>query len=88
MSDGDDRLKRGRELARRHLGDGTVERWRAVSPDLEELTSTFGFADLWARPGLGRRDRSIVALTVTATLRARFTPRMHTASMGAATTKR
>jgi alkylhydroperoxidase/carboxymuconolactone decarboxylase family protein YurZ len=70
MSDGDDRLERGRELARRHLGDGTVERWRAISPDLEELTSAFGFGDLWSRPGLGRRDRSIVALAVTATLRA------------------
>ena len=70
MSDGDDRLERGRELARRHLGDGTVERWRAVSPDLEELTSAFGFGDLWSRPGLRRRDRSIVAMAVTATLRA------------------
>jgi alkylhydroperoxidase/carboxymuconolactone decarboxylase family protein YurZ len=39
-------------------------------PDLEELTSTFAFADLWNRPGLGRRDRSIVAMAVTATLRA------------------
>ena len=67
---GDDRLERGRELARRHLGEGVIERWREVSPDLEELTSAFGFADLWGRPGLGRRDRSMVAMAVTATLRA------------------
>ncbi len=66
----DDRLERGRELAERHLGEGVIERWRAVSPDLEELTSAFGFGDLWSRPGLSRRDRSIVAMTVTATLRA------------------
>ncbi len=66
----DDRLERGRELATRHLGEGTVERWRALSADLEELTSAFGFADLWSRPGLGRRDRSVVAMAVTATLRA------------------
>ena len=66
---GDDRLDRGRELAELHLGEGVVERWRAVSPDLEELTSAFGFGDLWSRPGLGRRDRSIVAMAVTATLR-------------------
>jgi 4-carboxymuconolactone decarboxylase len=67
---GDDRLDRGRELAELHLGEGVVERWRAVSPDMEELTSAFGFADLWGRPGLSRRDRSIVAMAITATLRA------------------
>jgi 4-carboxymuconolactone decarboxylase len=66
----DDRLERGREHARRHLGDDVIERWRDLSPDLEELTSAFGFADLWSRPGLGRRDRSIVAMAITATLRA------------------
>ena len=66
---GDERLDRGRELARLHLGKGVVERWRAVSPDMEEL-STSGFADLWSRPGLSRRDRSIVAMAITATLRA------------------
>jgi alkylhydroperoxidase/carboxymuconolactone decarboxylase family protein YurZ len=71
MSGGDgDRLARGRELARLHLGEDVIERWRAVSPDLEELTSTFAFDDLWTRPGLGRRDRAIVAMAITATLRA------------------
>jgi len=67
---GGDRLERGRELARRHLGDEVVERWRSVSPDMEELTSAFAFTDLWGRPGLGRRERSIVAMAITATLRA------------------
>lgn len=66
----DDRLERGRRLAELHLGDGTVDRWRATDPDMEELTSAFAFADLWDRPGLGRRDRSIVAMAITATLRA------------------
>ena len=67
---GDDRLERGRALARRHLGDDVIERWRELSADMEELTSAFGFADLWGRPGLGRRDRAIVAMAITATLRA------------------
>jgi len=67
---GGDRLERGRAHARRHLGDDVIERWRSVSPDMEELTSAFAFADLWSRPGLGRRDRSIVAMAITATLRA------------------
>lgn len=66
----DPRLQRGRELAELHLGEGVIERWRAVSPDMEELTSAFGFGDLWSRPGLSRRDRSIVAMAITATLRA------------------
>lgn len=69
-TDDDARLARGRALAELHLGDGVVERWRATSPDMEELTSAFGFGDLWSRPGLSRRDRSIVAMAVTATLRA------------------
>ena len=68
--DGGDRLERGRRLADLHMGEGTVERWRSVSPDLEEMTSAFAFADLWGRPGLSRRDRSIVAMAITATLRA------------------
>lgn len=67
---GDDRLDRGRELAELHLGEGVVERWRAMDPDMEELTSAFGFGDLWSRPGLGRRDRSLIAMAITATLRA------------------
>ena len=66
---GDERLDRGRELARLHLGEDVIERWRAVSPDMEELSAS-AFADLWGRPGLSRRDRSIVAMAVTATLRA------------------
>lgn len=68
--DEQDRLEQGRRLAELHLGEGTVERWRSVSPDLEEMTSAFAFADLWGRPGLSRRDRSIVAMAITATLRA------------------
>ena len=67
---GDERLDRGRELAELHLGEGVVDRWRSVNPDMEELTSAFGFGDLWSRPGLSRRDRSLVAMAITATLRA------------------
>lgn len=65
----DDRLERGRELARRYLSPDTIERWRATSPDLEELTSGI-FADVWARPALGLRDRALIALAICATLRA------------------
>lgn len=67
---GDARLDAGRDLARLHLGEGVIDRWREVSPDLEEITSRFAFGDLWARPGLSRRDRSLIAVAITATLRA------------------
>lgn len=70
MSAEDERLRRGRKLADRHLGEGTAARWRELSPDFEEMTSGFAFGDLWSRPGLGRRDRSLIAVVVTATLRA------------------
>jgi 4-carboxymuconolactone decarboxylase len=66
---GDERLDRGRAYAEMHLGEGVVERWRAVSPDMEEMSAS-AFADVWSRPGLSRRDRSIVAMAITATLRA------------------
>jgi 4-carboxymuconolactone decarboxylase len=66
----DERLERGRELARQYMGDETIARWRATSPDLEELTSAFGFADVWSRPALGMRDRAMIAVAITATLRA------------------
>jgi 4-carboxymuconolactone decarboxylase len=62
-------LERGRRLAREHLGDEVTERWGGVSPDLEELTARF-FGEVWGRPGLPRRERSIVAMAATASLRA------------------
>ena len=66
----DKRLERGRELARRYMGDDTIARWRETSPELEELTSRFGFGDLWARPALSLRDRAMISIAITATLRA------------------
>jgi alkylhydroperoxidase/carboxymuconolactone decarboxylase family protein YurZ len=65
----DERLERGRELARRYLGPETTARWSATSEDLERLTSGL-FADVWARPALGLRERALIAMAITATLRA------------------
>jgi 4-carboxymuconolactone decarboxylase len=69
-SDADDRLAAGRELARRYFGDDVPERWAELSPDLADLTVRFAFGDLWARPGLALRDRSLIAIAVLAALRA------------------
>jgi 4-carboxymuconolactone decarboxylase len=65
----DERLERGRELARRYLGPETTARWSATSEDLERLTSGL-FADVWARPALGLRERALIAMAISATLRA------------------
>lgn len=64
-----ERLERGRDLARRYLSPDTIERWRGLSADLEELTSGV-FADVWTRTTLGLRERAMIALAITATLRA------------------
>ena len=69
-SEADDRLAAGRELARRYFGEDVPERWAELSPDLADLTARFAFGDLWARPGLPLRDRSLIAIAVLATLRA------------------
>lgn len=66
----DDRQIRGRELAERYFGSGVPDEWREVSPDLAELTEGFAFGDLWSRPGLGLRDRALIAVAVTAAIRA------------------
>ena len=66
----DRRLEAGRELARRYFGADVPDRWAEVSPDFADLTARFAFGDLWARPGLPLRDRSLIAIVVLTALRA------------------
>ncbi len=35
---------------------------RTVAPKLIELTETVLFGDVWERPGLGKRDRSLITV--------------------------
>lgn len=67
---GDDARRRGADLARRYFGEGVPEEWAGVSPDLAAMTESFAFGDLWSRPGLPLRDRSLIAIAVLAALRA------------------
>lgn len=69
MGDDGGRLERGRAMADAHLGEGVTAGWRERSPAMEELTSGF-FGEVWGRGALGRRERAIVAMAATATLRA------------------
>lgn len=41
---------------------------RQVAPKLIELTETVVYGDIWERPGLSKRDRSLVTLSVLAAL--------------------
>jgi 4-carboxymuconolactone decarboxylase len=69
-----ERFRRGREALAGIMGDGQVARLDAamagVAPDMVEYLVSFGFGDLYARPGLKPRDRqlaTIAALTALGT---------------------
>jgi len=68
VSAGGDARRRGADLARRYLGDEVPGEWESVNPDLARMTEEFAFGDLWSRPGLPLRDRSLIALVVTTAL--------------------
>ncbi|WP_136685788.1 (R)-mandelonitrile lyase [Falsirhodobacter xinxiangensis] len=53
-------LERGAEAARRAIVDGTVA---PTAPALAEMTNRVLFGDLWQRPDLSARDRSLVTMT-------------------------
>jgi 4-carboxymuconolactone decarboxylase len=36
---------------------------RAVAPAFEKLTQDFLFGDIWKRPGLSQRDKSLIPVT-------------------------
>lgn len=69
MSD-DDRVEAGRRLAREYFGSDAPADWEALSPDLARMTADFAFGQVWSRPTLELRERALIALAITATLRA------------------
>jgi 4-carboxymuconolactone decarboxylase len=66
--------ERGAEVRREVLGDEYVDRAEATSDeftaDFQEFITRYAWGEVWDRPGLGRRERSIVTLSVLVTLRA------------------
>jgi 4-carboxymuconolactone decarboxylase len=36
---------------------------KAVAPEFEQLTQNFLFGDIWERPGLSQRDKSLITVT-------------------------
>jgi 4-carboxymuconolactone decarboxylase len=64
MSDG--ALERGRAVRGEVLGNGHVERALENASDfsrpMQELVTEYCWGDVWSRPGLTRRDRSLINL--------------------------
>ena len=54
------------------LGDAHVDRARArqgaLDTDFQDLITRYAWGDIWSRPGLDRRTRSAITLTVLAAL--------------------
>jgi 4-carboxymuconolactone decarboxylase len=56
----------GMRVRREVLGDEHVERASAdddLTRDFQDLITRYAWGEIWTRPGLARRDRSIITLT-------------------------
>src|ERR671924_141365 len=65
-----ERRERGLRLLQQMLGPGRAEetrrQWREVSPDFEEYVVGFLAGEIWSRPQLDRRTKSLVTIAVLA----------------------
>jgi 4-carboxymuconolactone decarboxylase len=68
-----ERREQGMTVRRAVLGDAHVDRAVAgASPftgDFQDFITRYAWGDIWSRPGLSRRERSMITLTMLATLR-------------------
>ena len=68
----DDLYERGLEIRRAVVGTEYVERSLAEADDftrpLQELVTRYCWGDVWSRPGLERRERSMINLSMIAAL--------------------
>ena len=66
----DERKQRGADLIERLLGaddaDQMREAWRDVSPELEEYITEFVAGEIWSRPQLDARTKSLVTIATLA----------------------
>lgn len=73
--------ERGMEVRREVLGDEHVDRAEAgkdeFTEDFQEFITRYAWGEIWARPGLERRDRSIATLAVLVAMRADNEIAMH-----------
>jgi 4-carboxymuconolactone decarboxylase len=77
----EERHEQGMTVRRGVLGDAHVDRAVANTTDLTEpfqdFITRYAWGDVWARPGLDRRTRSIVTLSALTALRAENEIAMH-----------
>lgn len=68
----EERLEAGLKLRRAVLGDDYVNRSLAAADDftrpLQEFVSRYCWGDIWCRPGLDRKQRSLINLSMIAAL--------------------
>jgi 4-carboxymuconolactone decarboxylase len=69
----DERREAGMRMRREVLGDAHVDRSVAATTpftaDFQDFITRTAWGDLWQRPGLSRRERSMLTLGITAALR-------------------
>ena len=77
----DPRREVGQRIRREVLGDAHVDRaaagTTAFSAPFQDFITRTAWGDVWARPGLGRRERSIATLAILTALRAEGEIAMH-----------
>lgn len=68
----DERRQRGRQLLERMLGaeraEQASEAWKRACPEFEDYVTEFLAGELWSRPGLDLRTRSLVTVAMLAAL--------------------
>ena len=61
-----DSYERGMNVRREVLGDehvdGAIERTTDFTADFQELITRYAWGEIWSRPGLDRRTRSLITL--------------------------
>ena len=81
MTDDRERLARGMEIRRSVLGDAHVERARAVATDFtadfQDLITRYAWGEIWARPGLPRKTRSLITVAMLVALNRPEELRLH-----------
>lgn len=75
------RHDRGMEVRREVLGDEHVDRAEArkdeFTEDFQEFITRYAWGEVWERPDLGRRERSVATLAALVALRAENEIAMH-----------
>ena len=77
----DERYEAGMQVRREVLGDAHVDRATANATDFsrpfQEFITRAAWGEVWTRPGLDRRTRSVITLSVLTALRAENEIPMH-----------